>query len=60
MTNNNPVPMVPPLIPPADGLPEEGVIERDGTVQLDPDVDPDQVNSADADRIASEAADADE
>ncbi|MCS0498562.1 hypothetical protein [Protaetiibacter mangrovi] len=34
---------------------EEGTIERDGEVQLDPDVDEDRVDSAEADRLASGA-----
>lgn len=56
MSNNNHFPV--PIVPVGD--PDEGVdpeLEVGGEVTLDPDVDPDQVNSAEADRLASGAED---
>lgn len=52
MTNTNQFP-VPPILPSEDGATPLGEREVDGEVVLDPDVDPDQVDSAEADRVAS-------
>jgi len=57
MTNNNFAP-IPPLVPADDDL-EQATIERDDEVALDPDVNDDLVDSADADRLAA-GADPDE
>lgn len=52
----------PPLPPKGDqilgGTPDEPVVEVDGEVVLDPDADPDLIDSADADRIAASGDDA--
>ena len=55
MTNNNFAP-IPPLVPrdEADHDIEQATIERDGEVVLDPDVDDDLIDSADADRLAAD------
>lgn len=55
MTNNNFAP-VPPLVPRDDDDLEQATIERDDDeVVLDPDVNDDLVDSADADRLAAGA-----
>lgn len=59
MSNNNFIP-IQPMVPDHDSSLEPGIVERDDSVALDPDVNDDLLNSADADRIASETADADE
>ena len=53
MTNNNFAP-IPPLVPRDDDDLEQPTIERDGEVVLDPDVDDDLIDSADADRLAAD------
>ena len=53
MTNNNFAP-IPPLVPRDDDDLEQATIERDGEVVLDPDVDDDLIDSADADRLAAD------
>ena len=53
MTNNNFAP-IPPLVPRGDDDLEQATIERDGEVVLDPDVNDDLVDSADADRLAAD------
>jgi hypothetical protein len=54
MSNNifPPVPLVPG---PDDDRADSAEVEVGGEVTLDPDIDPDQVNSAEADRLASGA-----
>ncbi|WP_262406143.1 hypothetical protein [Protaetiibacter sp. SSC-01] len=60
MTNiSNQMP-VPPILPGRDGDPETDgadldptVVEVDGEEKLDPDANPDEVDSAEADRLAS-------
>ena len=53
MTNNNFAP-IPPLVPRDDDDLGQATIERDGEVVLDPDVDDDLIDSADADRLAAD------
>ena len=53
MTNNNFAP-IPPLVPRDDDDLEQATIDRDGEVVLDPDVDDDLIDSADADRLAAD------
>ena len=53
MTNNNFAP-IPPLVPRDDDDLERATIESDGEVVLDPDVDDDLIDSADADRLAAD------
>ena len=57
ISNNMPVP---PFLPGRDGDPgldgdalDPTVAEVDGETRIDPDADPDRVDSAEADRIAS-------
>jgi len=57
MSNNNFAP-IPPIVPNGDDL-VPGIIESDDEVVLDPDAAPDKVESAEEDRIASGADDAD-
>ncbi len=59
ISNNMPVP---PILPGRDGDPRTDVddldpttVEVDGEKRIDPDADPDQLDSAEADRIASGA-----
>lgn len=52
MTNNNFAP-IPPLVPRDDDL-EQGTIERDDEVVLDQDVNDDLIDSAAADRLATD------
>jgi len=56
--SNNPTPGFVPG-PDDDARPEDPVKEVDGETVLDPDADPDQIDSADADRIAAEQGDGD-
>jgi hypothetical protein len=54
---------IPPLVPlPDDGDPHDSIPrqEVDGERVLDADADPDQIDSAAADRIAAENGDADQ
>jgi hypothetical protein len=52
MSNNNLPPV--PLVPGSDDA-REGEMEVDDEIVLDPDADPDQVDSAEADRLAAGA-----
>ena len=59
ISNNMPVP---PILPGRDGDPrtdgddlDPTTVEVDGEKRIDPDADPDQLDSAEADRIASGA-----
>ncbi|MDR6200241.1 hypothetical protein QE374_002150 [Microbacterium sp. SORGH_AS428] len=55
MSNNT----FPPPVPlPGDGEREQPTREVDGEDVLDPDLDADRIDSADADRIASQEGDA--
>ncbi|MCM3780929.1 hypothetical protein [Microbacterium hydrocarbonoxydans] len=53
---SNPPPPIPPVPPLGDGdeSPEEPTREVEGERELDPDANPDLIDSADADRIAAE------
>ncbi len=46
---------LPPFLPVPDGAPEdEPVVDVDGEDVLDPDANPDLIDSADADRLAAD------
>ncbi|MFB4350913.1 hypothetical protein [Microbacterium sp. CR_7] len=53
---SNPPPPIPPVPPLGDGeeAQEEPIREVDGERELDPDANPDRIDSADADRIAAD------
>jgi len=54
MSNTHPFPV--PLVPgPDDGQADSAEMEVGDETRLDPDADPDQVSSAEADRLASGA-----
>jgi len=57
---SNNVPIVPPVPGLSDDVADAAVVEQDGEKRLDPDVNPELVDSAEADRLAAEAADTDE
>lgn len=54
---------IPPLVPfPEDGEPHDSVPRQDvdGEAAIDPDANPDEIDSADADRIAAQHGSADQ
>lgn len=54
--SSNPPPPIPP-VPPLGGDDESTqspTREVDGEIELDPDADPDRIDSADADRLAAD------
>lgn len=53
MTSNPTPPIVPGRADPFDRDPDEGVIEDEDRRVLDPDIDDDLIDSAEADRIAA-------
>jgi len=54
----NPIPnFIPVVPPPSDDDLESPTIEEDGETVLDPDADPDRIDSAEADRLAAGADD---
>ena len=59
MTNNNFAP-IPPLVPRDDDDLDKATIERDDEIVLDPDANDDLVDSAEADRLASDPEEADD
>ena len=54
MSNNNFAP-IPPLVPNGDDDLVPGIIEDDDRTRVDPDADPEKVDDAEADRLASGA-----
>ncbi|MFJ4175904.1 hypothetical protein [Microbacterium sp. NPDC089696] len=51
--SNPPIPPIPPLDGDDDDL-DPAIREVDGERELDPDANPDRIDSADADRLAAE------
>jgi hypothetical protein len=52
----NPIPnFIPVVPPPSDDELEAPTVEEDGETVLDPDADPERIDSAEADRLASGA-----
>lgn len=58
MSNNNFIP-IQPLVPIVEGDLVDGTLDRDGEVALDPEAANENLTSAEADRLAAEAADED-
>jgi len=59
MSMSNGVPTIPPVPGLSDGGPDAVVVEQDGEQRLDPDANPELVDSAEADRLVAEGADTD-
>ena len=58
MSNNNFIP-IQPMVPMHEDDVVDGTVERDGQTAIDPEAADENLLSADADRIAAEAADED-